>query len=201
MPSNDFFFNLIPILNKGYSLLRESSTILPKKTCYREHYAPLLTASPPSTVSIHISDDEEEEVLIEGLLTSQWESKATPRTLEKLRDYHIPTSIELRIPSPNENMATPPKGCVALSLNVASAQLNLVIYKAIMGHCMLWRCSGMHSDLSFDEFRRLYQLKSVSRGSSCYYLAGWLVLTQSSRGGKKARAGPSLFGPSSGSRV
>lgn len=55
---------------------------------------------PPSTTSILIVDDEEQDVLIEGFSGSQWKSKVTPRTLEKLRrDYHIPASVELRIPS------------------------------------------------------------------------------------------------------
>lgn len=89
------------------------------------------SAFPPSTVSIHISDDEEEDVLIEGFLTSQWESKATPRTLEKLRDYHIPTSIELRIPSPNENMATLPKGYVALYPCLFKVRVRLPLHSFI----------------------------------------------------------------------
>lgn len=63
---------------------------------------------PPSTTSILIVDDEEQDVLIEGFSASQWKSKATLRIPEKLRrDYHIPASVELKIPGPNENMATP----------------------------------------------------------------------------------------------
>lgn len=89
------------------------------------------SASHPSTVSIHISDDKEEDVLIEGFLTSQWESKATPQTLEQLRDYHIPTSIELRIPSPNENMAMPPKGCVALYPYLFKVRVRLPLHSFI----------------------------------------------------------------------
>lgn len=58
------------------------------------------SAFSPSTASICIADDEEQDVLIEGFSASQWKSKVTPRTLEKLRrDYHIPASVELRIPS------------------------------------------------------------------------------------------------------
>lgn len=124
------------------------------------------SVSPPSTAFIHIVHDDEQDVPIEGFSASQWESKATPRTLEKLRrDYHIPTSVELRIPSPDENMATPLKDCVALypslfkarvklpldpfirfffrSFNVVLTQLSPAIYKAILGHYVLWKRLGI----------------------------------------------------------
>lgn len=92
-------------------------------------------------------------------------------------------------------MATPHEGCVALysylfkvkvslplhpfihlflrSLNVAFALLNLAIYKAILGHYMLWNRSGVQFEFSLDKFRRLYQVKSTSRGNGWYNLVSW----------------------------
>lgn len=84
------------------------------------------SALPPSTTSILIVDNEEQDVLIEGFSASQWKSKAIPRTPEKLsRDYHIPASVELKIPSPNEHMATPHEGCVALYPFLFKAKVSL----------------------------------------------------------------------------
>lgn len=42
------------------------------------------------------------------------------------------------------------------SLGVALTQVNLRIYKVFM----IWKYSGIESNFNFDEFKRLYQIKS-----------------------------------------
>lgn len=71
--------------------------------------------SPPSTTTIHVADDKDQDVSIEGFSANRWESKATLRMINKLKkNFQIPNSVKLTILNPNENMATPPEGSVAL---------------------------------------------------------------------------------------
>lgn len=103
--------------------------------------------------------------------------------------FYIPNYVKLKALNPNE-MTKPTEGMVAYtsmlksgvnlpfhpymhyilrSLDVALTQVNLTIYKVIM----IWKYSGIKSNFSFVEFKRLYQIKSVATGSSWYHLASW----------------------------
>lgn len=122
--------------------------------------------SPTAAVIAQIVDDYDHGVSIEGFSIAQQESKAALCTIDKLRkDFHIPDSIELKIPEPNNNMVDPLDGLVALypstfkarsrlplhlfigsflrSLNIVLDQLNPVVYKAHLGHYVLWKHSGI----------------------------------------------------------
>lgn len=71
--------------------------------------------SPPSTTTIHVADDKDQDVSIEEFSANRWESKASLHMINKLRkDFQIPNSVKLTILNPYENMATSPEGSVAL---------------------------------------------------------------------------------------